>query len=531
MIKLVFIQLVLHADIIALSTMVENDQITIQNVNHNFTNISVVHHHSGDHSLKIHHSSSSNLNQHSHHHEHSHHHHLHYHQHDNDQNNINNMNFNNYYNITKHLVSRYHNTTNYNRIIDQLQPWHIGRKPEHDKLFEGIRITNKLIYGGFPYLFINQRTGQKAIFCLNQKAGSSTWKGLLLKNLDPICFQKLMTVSNVHKTICKYIKATSDSELEEAIKDKSVPRIMIIREPYGRLLSGYLDKIENRSYSVSYTPNYPYLYNKSTGFDGFVKLLSLASKHSYKGINRHFLPQSNKCFLDNNKFSYDYYLKMEHTDGWYEPIIQLLGLEEDVSTGWNFTTNWNPSGKSICFHHNINKTCDQMFRSNNNNRSTYDDDDMKQNHHHHENEYDGGYHINNAMVVMRNSNVNSSSSSSSLTRHDIIDIPSNESQITINHYNHDNNTVATTTTSKTTTSSTATTASSTNPALLISSVLNQTTIGGHNKGASSKLSAYFNQSIAINANIFFANDLRLFNYPIWDGIDAKKYIELLAYYN
>ena len=513
MIKLVFIQLVLYTDIIALSAMEKNDQITIQNMNNNFTNIS--HHYFDDHSHKTHHSSSNNLNQHGHHHEHSHHHHhLNYHQHDN-QNNINNMNFNNYYNITKHLLSRYHNTTtNYNTIIDQLQPWYIGRKLEHDELFEGIRITNKLIYGGFPYLFINQRTGQKAIFCLNQKAGSSTWKGLLLKNLDPICFQKLMTVSNVHKTICKYIKATSDSELEEAIKDKSVPRIMIIREPYGRLLSGYLDKIENRSYSVSYTPNYPYLYNKSTGFDGFVKLLSLASKYNYKGINRHFLPQSNKCFLDNNKFSYDYYLKMEHTDGWYEPIIQLLGLEDDVSTGWNFTTNWNPSGKSICFHHNINKTCDQMFRSN----SSYDDD-MKQyhhQHHHHDvssnHDYDAGHHISN-----RND-------SSSLTRHEIIDIPSNESLITSNHYNHDNNTIATTIT-------TTAAASSSNPALLISSILNQTTIGGHNKGASSKLSAYFNQSIAMNANIFFANDLRLFNYPIWDGVDAKKYIELLAYYN
>ncbi len=300
-----------------------------------------------------------------------------------------------------------------------------------------------------------------------------------------------MNVSNVHKTVCKYVKATSDSELEEAIKDKSVPRIMIIREPYGRLLSGYLDKIENRSYSVSYTPNYPYLYNKSTGFDGFVKLLSLASKYNYKGINRHFLPQSNKCFLDNNKFSYDYYLKMEHTDGWYEPIIQLLGLEDDVSTGWNFTTNWNPSGKSICFHHSLNKTCDQMFRSNN-----IHADDMKQQYHR-------------------------SNGNSSITKH--IGNPSNES--------HDNSTVdVTISTTKTTTTTTAATVSS-NPALLISSILNQTTIGGHNKGASSKLSAYFNQSIAMNANIFFANDLRFFNYPTWDGVDAKKYIELLSYYH
>ena len=495
MIKLVFMQLMLYTDIIALSTnfIEKNDEITIQNGNH-FTNISLVHHHSSDQSHKIHHSSSNNHNQHTHHHEHSNHHHQHlyYHQHD-EQSNINNMNFNNYYNITKHLLSRYHNTTNYNRIIDQLQPWHIGRKPEHDKLFEGIRITNKLIYGGFPYLFINQRTGQKAIFCLNQKAGSSTWKGLLLKNLDPICFLKLMNVSNVHKTVCKYVKATSDSELEEAIKDKSVPRIMIIREPYGRLLSGYLDKIENRSYSVSYTPNYPYLYNKSTGFDGFVKLLSLASKYSYKGINRHFLPQSNKCFLDNNKFSYDYYLKMEHTDGWYEPIIQLLGLEDDVSSGWNFTTNWNPSGKSICFHHSLNKTCDQMFLRSN---SIYAND-MKQQYHR-------------------------SNNNSSITKH--VGTPSNES--------HDNNTIDITisSTTKTPTTTTAATVSS-NPALLISSILNQTTIGGHNKGASSKLSAYFNQSIAMNANIFFANDLRFFNYPIWDGVDAKKYIELLSYYH
>ena len=54
-------------------------------------------------------------------------------------------------------------------------------------------------------------------------------------------------------------------------------------------------------------------------------------------------------------------------------------------------------------------------------------------------------------------------------------------------------------------------------------------IGGHNKGASSKLHKYYTKDIAINATRYLKSDLKLFHYPSWDGLDAEKYLDSLKY--
>lgn len=248
--------------------------------------------------------------------------------------------------------------------IQQLKPWYSGHKPWHNKPFKNIRVSNRDILDGFPFLFSNRRTGKKAILCLVEKVGSSQWKSLLLKHLDPDCFEKIVYKDNPH-IACPDLRDTSDEEFNSALQDDSIPRIMFVRDPYSRLLSAYLDLIKNHTYNTIYNYLPGSTYDKASGYGGFVDVLlgqyMKSFKDAWKNINSHFLPQAHKCYLSNNKFSYDYYLKVEHTDQWFESLVRVLGLEEEVSTGWGFSNKWHPnSDHRTCFYHPSDRTCEDM---------------------------------------------------------------------------------------------------------------------------------------------------------------------------
>jgi hypothetical protein len=248
--------------------------------------------------------------------------------------------------------------------IQQLKPWYSGHKPWHNKPFKNIRVSNRDILDGFPFLFSNRRTGKKAILCLVEKVGSSQWKSLLLKHLDPTCFEKIVYKDNPH-IACPDLRDTSEEEFNSALKDDSIPRIMFVRDPYSRLLSAYLDLIKNHTYNTIYNYLPGSTYDKASGYGGFVEILlgqyMKSFKDAWKNINSHFLPQAHKCYLSNNKFSYDYYLKVEHTDQWFVSLVHVLGLEEEVSTGWGFNNKWHPnSDRRTCFYHPSDRTCEEM---------------------------------------------------------------------------------------------------------------------------------------------------------------------------
>lgn len=257
-------------------------------------------------------------------------------------------------------------TLQYLYSIQQLKPWYSGHKPWHNKPFKNIRVSNRDILDGFPFLFNNRRTGKKAILCLVEKVGSSQWKSLLLKHLDPNCFEKIVYKDNPH-IACPDLKDTSEEEFNGALKDDSIPRIMFVRDPYSRLLSAYLDLIKNHTYNTIYNYLPGSTYDKASGYGGFVDILlgqyMKSFKDAWKNINSHFLPQAHKCYLSNNKFSYDYYLKVEHTDQWFVSLVRVLGLEEEVSTGWGFINKWHPnSDRRTCFYHPSDRTCEEMER-------------------------------------------------------------------------------------------------------------------------------------------------------------------------
>lgn len=86
------------------------------------------------------------------------------------------------------------------------------------------------------------------------------------------------------------------------------------------------------------TKRFPYGYRNTTGFRGFVKSIQSAKRANRDGrlrrgrgirgvVDAHFLPQYLHCSLQRG-FRYDYYLKLEQMDNWYEPFVkEVLGVE------------------------------------------------------------------------------------------------------------------------------------------------------------------------------------------------------------
>jgi hypothetical protein len=150
------------------------------------------------------------------------------------------------------------------------------------------------------------------------------------------------------KEVHSYFRG-SDTNITTLLKytnNNSVPKIMFVRNPYARLLSGYLDKVVRG-------PN-PFIpgVNKTLSFKEFLQYLH---ERGPSRVNSHFRSLSEKCYL-KYELKYNYYLKTEEIDVWYADIIRLLKLEDVASSGWNIKTDWFKSDDE-CFRKISGKSC------------------------------------------------------------------------------------------------------------------------------------------------------------------------------
>lgn len=143
------------------------------------------------------------------------------------------------------------------------------------------------------------------------------------------------------------------AKLVELMANEKAWRVMFVRNPYARLLSGFLDKArpskdpgsassflatgmtppENVHKLKKKTNNFmgaPYEYSPS----GFHKFVSWLVHHKRHVVDSHFVLQTDKCGITSG-FEYDLYLKVEDMVNWYEDMVLLLGLERHVEFGWN----------------------------------------------------------------------------------------------------------------------------------------------------------------------------------------------------
>ena len=125
-------------------------------------------------------------------------------------------------------------------------------------------------------------------------------------------------------------------------------RFMVVRNPYSRLLSGYLDKciLQGNLCPVDVS------LARKNPVSGFAQLV--AHIRSGANLNSHFTLLTQHCGIQDG---YDYYLPTEQMDLWYSPFSNLTGLTQALRFGWNMTTHWW-SGKSECFYQVRGHDCD-----------------------------------------------------------------------------------------------------------------------------------------------------------------------------
>ena len=190
----------------------------------------------------------------------------------------------------------------------------------------------------------------KAFVCLNQKVGSTTWKLALLRAGPHTKFHNLTVGPH---------SAPAVDECDKYSEDVAVPRFMMVRNPYSRLLSGFMDKcVGQPERALALLPS---------GFAGdvcasisdpvraFPAFVAAVIDEDPGRLNGHFSLLSEHCHVDAG---YDYYLPTEQMVHWYEPFVAALDLGETVRTGWNVSTKWWHNDGSECFYHPPGLGCD-----------------------------------------------------------------------------------------------------------------------------------------------------------------------------
>ena len=104
---------------------------------------------------------------------------------------------------------------------------------------------------------------------------------------------------------------------------------MLVRHPVSRLLSAYLGKVDtDRGYAQVHFPG----WNRSTGFAGFVRLVTAAGAE--KPGDSHFSLQSQQCGLSSGAaeaIGGYRYLRVEEMGRWYRDVVCTLGMSAVVS--------------------------------------------------------------------------------------------------------------------------------------------------------------------------------------------------------
>eukprot|EP00729_Bicosta_minor_P005263 gene5263-17584_t len=233
-----------------------------------------------------------------------------------------------------------------------------------------------------PFVFYNPEINRTAVICLNQKAGSTTWKLALTKALTranggnektgdsfrrfnrgaPIPASRNPHIRQMYKLPNPWQMLGGYPSVEEVLKSPDVPRFMFVRNPYARLLSGFVDKIEHAKNGEKLSFMSPHDQFKADGFPDFVGAVASLGNAQYQ-LDEHFTPLSVHCGMQSGT-EWDYYLPVEDMDEWYEPFVQALGIVEDVSTGWtNVSTEWfqNPAHSPCFFVTSGCNSCREMF--------------------------------------------------------------------------------------------------------------------------------------------------------------------------
>jgi len=167
--------------------------------------------------------------------------------------------------------------------------------------------------------------GVTSVLCLIEKAGSTTWNALLEHD--------------------RHIMP----QIGGALSTATPPVVTLVRNPYARFLSAFLDKAARHKRGITFNGTFAEFAVNLAGCDPDIRDGTCPRR------DVHFTPQLKHCYLSDG-FRYDLVLRIEEMPMWYEAVMAMLGLR---TAAQSFTSG----GADACFYAPPNVTCDDLFRT------------------------------------------------------------------------------------------------------------------------------------------------------------------------
>ena len=262
---------------------------------------------------------------------------------------------------------------------ERRSPWARGLEIHWDGP-KGLQLA-PAVTGGGQIKLLTSASKRNVLYCQAPKTGSSAWllalhvanRNMLSVRQDRACHagttslrERLLHKQRIDRQtvletdphcIGRAAKLTR-ADVNRLMDDNATVRIMMVRDPYARLLSAFLDKVPPSAHHLRRVPT---MQPTPANFVHFVESYLLPHRPP---ADWHFALQSDHCGLRAGG-DYDYYLKLEEMHLWYEPFVRAMGLEDAVSSGWNVTTPyWNGTASVPCFYTTPGRTCEEMLRPN-----------------------------------------------------------------------------------------------------------------------------------------------------------------------
>ena len=184
---------------------------------------------------------------------------------------------------------------------------------------------------------------RKFLYCGIPKCGVSRWRRLI-RRIEGVesWADKMAHIPEANGL--KYLFSYSPAEATRLANDPEMTIMMIVRNPYARLLSGWLDKRD-----------FPQ-FNLPQNFEDFVRYVSNTSDTK---LNEHFKPMASFCGVREGMLFTDI-LKLEEVDVWGPEIVRRLNLTDAVKSGWK--GGFFPSTVDVPLHnHNAAKRLREFY--------------------------------------------------------------------------------------------------------------------------------------------------------------------------
>jgi len=205
-----------------------------------------------------------------------------------------------------------------------------GGKPTEATLFQLSTAANakRIIYGKRKNL----------LYCPLSRTGSLGWKYLIRKWDEVPKYEDLSTIWDPEKNGMNYIFQYPFMEAEKIYSKRGIVKFLFVRNPYSRLLSLYIDKVEKADIGSDEFKMYmEYFHSKKYAettkvkptFEEFVRGI-FDRKNRLNNIHESWLPQTTLCYV--SVIDYEFIGRYENLEVDSAIVFRLLNITEVYPT-------------------------------------------------------------------------------------------------------------------------------------------------------------------------------------------------------